>query len=189
MENNPNQIVPGPHSGGDKKTASIKEIAAKFETKHELYHWLTTELDMYLPSYRQTSIYWMREIILGKRKCKFLFCSCLTSVFCLGLKAKRVNHYNVPFYETLTIKQIHERWCQAPTVEVYLPPKEDLDEVPRQWLINVCYTRVGDDFAKWVKKLQQERNAAQRKKGKGEIEMDAEIYAAFQASTLTSSKS
>ena len=49
---------------------SIADIAAKMESKHEIYQFLTTELQMYLPKYKQTSIYWMREIIAGKRKCK-----------------------------------------------------------------------------------------------------------------------
>ena len=66
-----NQINRNPERFAEKKTVSVQDIAAKFESKHEIYQWLTTELNMYLPKYKQTSIYWMREIIAGKRKCKF----------------------------------------------------------------------------------------------------------------------
>ena len=64
------QINSDPGRFKEKKKVSVQEIAAKFESKHEIYHFLTTELSMYLPKYKQTSIYWMREIVAGKRKCK-----------------------------------------------------------------------------------------------------------------------
>ena len=144
---------------------------------------------MYLPKYKQTSIYWMREIIAGKRKCKFFFVFFLDTVSNIGLKANAVKQHNVPYYETLTVKQMKEKWCKDEKVEVYLPPPEDFEDVPRQWIINVIFTVAGDDFSAWTKKMREERNALERAKGKGEIEMDPEIFAAYKASTLTSSMS
>ena len=167
---------------------SIADIAAKMESKHEIYQFLTTELQMYLPKYKQTSIYWMREIIAGKRKCKSWSLNRVLNVFYIGLKAHAIKHHTVPYYENLTVKQMKEKWCKTEDVEPFLPPPEDFEDVPRQWLINVIFTKAGERFSAWVKEERDARNAKMKAQGRGEMEMDPEIYAAFKASTLTSSK-
>jgi len=37
-----------------------------------------------------------------------------------------------------------------PQVEPYLPDAKERHYLPRQWLINVMHTVVGDDFAQWA---------------------------------------
>jgi len=40
-----------------------------------------------------------------------------------------------------------------------LPCEKEIVKLPKQFLINVIYTIVGDDFATWVKNRINERNA------------------------------
>ena len=71
----------------------------------------------------------------------------------------------------------------------YLPEDRDMHKVPRQWLINVTYTIIGEPFSKWVKKEIVDRNEALAKKQNLLIEMDPEIARAFHSSHNISSKS
>ena len=33
----------------------------------------------------------------------------------------------------------------------YLPDETDIYKLPRQWVVNVAYTIVGDEFSEWIK--------------------------------------
>ena len=70
----------------------------------------------------------------------------------------------------------------------YLPDLQELDKISREWICNVCYTVLKDEFAEWVKTQIQNRNEEVVEKGELTIEMDAEVFAAFQASTAVSRK-
>ena len=53
---------------------SLHMLGLKAKTKNELYRLLTTEANLYLPPQRETSIYFVRDIIHGRKKvicCKF----------------------------------------------------------------------------------------------------------------------
>ena len=47
---------------------NLNMLAIKARTKNEMYRLLTTEADMYLPPQKETSIYFVRDIIQGKKK-------------------------------------------------------------------------------------------------------------------------
>ena len=47
---------------------NIKSLAIKARTKNELYRLLSTEANMYLSPQQETSIYFARDAIQGKRK-------------------------------------------------------------------------------------------------------------------------
>ena len=49
---------------------NVKEFAARFRSKYEIYSFLTVECRYYLPAYDQTSIWWLRAIALGDKKGK-----------------------------------------------------------------------------------------------------------------------
>ena len=40
----------------------------------------------------------------------------------------------------------------------YFPELKEMPKIPRQWIINVCATLIGDDFVNWVKSAIAERN-------------------------------
>ena len=39
---------------------------------------------------------------------------------------------------------------QDPQLMTYLPDEKELHLLPRQWLANVIYTRIGEPFKAWV---------------------------------------
>ena len=68
MENqNNNQQIPQ-----NQRTVEIsaKEFSAKYNSKRECYNFLTQEVGAYLPLYEQISVYFLKDIISGTKKCK-----------------------------------------------------------------------------------------------------------------------
>ena len=49
---------------------TYKEWGARFKSKAENYRFLTTEVGAYLPEYTQISMYFLKDILAGKKKCK-----------------------------------------------------------------------------------------------------------------------
>jgi hypothetical protein len=61
----------------------------------------------------------------------------------------------------------------------YFPEERDIDKLPRQWIANVGYTLIGDEFQQWVKNVVSERNARIVASNEMSIELDPEIAKAF----------
>ena len=61
-------------------------------------------------------------------------------------------------------------------------------KLPKQFIVNVIYTVIGDSFADWVKERVVARNIKIVKVQNLAIDMDPEVYAAFTNSTAVSSK-
>jgi hypothetical protein len=43
-------------------------------------------------------------------------------------------------------------------IHSYLPDERDIAKLPRQWVVNVGYSIVGEEFAAWVKAQVEQRN-------------------------------
>ena len=97
-----------------------------------------------------------------------------------------VSHVRVPSYENLALKDIFEQFEPDAAVFQYLPDGKELRKVPKQWICNVLATVVGEPFAQWVKARIFNRNETVIKERKLGIAMDADIAAAFHASTAIS---
>ena len=67
-----------------------------------------------------------------------------------------------------------------------LPCEKEIVKLPKQYLTNVIYTIVGQDFANWVRARIEERNAKVQKEKDLMIAVDPAIAAAFQNSTAVS---
>ena len=52
-------------------------------------------------------------------------------------------------YEWLSIEKILAKSRENKEVASYLPDERDLHRLPRQFLINVVYTIMGEDFKQW----------------------------------------
>lgn len=52
-----------------------KDFEAKFRNKNEVYRFLDFDVDAYLPPRECTTIYFLKDLITGKRKCKFVIVS------------------------------------------------------------------------------------------------------------------
>ena len=52
---------------------NLNSLGVKAKTKNELYRLLTTEANMYLPPQKETSIYFIRDIIHGRKRVRSRF--------------------------------------------------------------------------------------------------------------------
>lgn len=95
---------------------------------------------------------------------------------------------HVPMYKGLTIDNILAEGRRSPEVNNYLPDEKDLHRLPRQWLANVIYTLVGEEFQNWVTECIRNRNDHIAEKQNLIVELDPVIAAAFNNSLNISSK-
>ena len=91
-------------------------------------------------------------------------------------------------YKGLTIDNILAEGRRSPEVNNYLPDEKDLHRLPRQWLANVIYTLVGEEFQNWVTECIRNRNDHIAEKQNLIVELDPVIAAAFNNSLNISSK-
>ena len=53
-----------------KTRISTGEFAAKFRSKYEVYTFLTVDAKAYLPAPESVTIYFLKDIVRGAKKCK-----------------------------------------------------------------------------------------------------------------------
>ena len=97
----------------------------------------------YLAPYECHTIYFLKAIIQGTKK--FVNCD-------------NVRYLSLPQYEGLGIKEILHQALGSGVVNDYLPEQDEFRKLPRQWLINLTYTLVGQPFADWAKAIMEARN-------------------------------
>ena len=69
MDNEMNgQIVQQPAQGNQQVTATA--FASKYKSKREVFNFLTIDVKAYLPSYDTVSIYFLKDLVSGKKKSK-----------------------------------------------------------------------------------------------------------------------
>ena len=49
-------------------SVSSKEFAAKYRSKREIYNFLAADVGVYLPPYDNVTIYFMKDLMFGKKK-------------------------------------------------------------------------------------------------------------------------
>ena len=47
---------------------SSKEFSAKYKSKREIYNFLATDVGVFLPPYDNVTIYFLKELMNGKKK-------------------------------------------------------------------------------------------------------------------------
>ena len=52
----------------ERDTINVHNLGFKARIKNELYRLLTVETDVYLPPQKETSIYFVRDIVHGNKK-------------------------------------------------------------------------------------------------------------------------
>ena len=150
-----------------------------------MYNFLASAVGAYLAGYEQVSIYFLRDIVSGKKKCKYrTFFTNLSIV----IKSNEMKHIFIPYYEGLSVECLLEECFLYPEVKKYLPDGPDIARITRQWLANVAYSVIGEPFAVWVKAKVDERNIKVSANNNLTLDLDPEIAAAFKASTQVSSK-
>ena len=94
----------------------------------------------------------------------------------------------MPQYDSLSLKEMLVLLQQHRQVLQYLPIAKELLKLPKQFLVNVMYSVIGDAFADWVKQRVVARNTKIVEVQQLGIDMDPEVAAAFTSSTAISSK-
>ena len=151
---------------------TAKDFAAKMRNKQEVYHFLTHEVGTYLSSYDTMTVWHMRDLVSGKRK---------------RIKGKEVKHMNVPQYDGLKIEAFYNFAKDYPEcLNAFPVEQQEREKLPRQYIINVIYTLVGEPFRKWVDELVNGRHEEVADKKQLYIEMDPEIAAIYNNSKAVS---
>ena len=57
-----------PDGGNQYVKISAKEFAAKYNSKYECYNFLACDVGVYLPHYESVTIYFLKDLIGGKKK-------------------------------------------------------------------------------------------------------------------------
>ena len=105
------------------------------------------------------------------------------------IKSEAAKNLHVPLYTGLSIENILEKCRSLDELPPYLPDERDLRKLPRQWIINVVYSVIGEPFRQWVSTTIKKRNDELADKRDLMIELDPEIAKAFRSSVNISSKS
>ena len=98
----------------------IKEWSAKFRSKKEVYNFLCYDAKAVIPPFKVCTIYFLKDLISGKKKCKFI----IIVNSCLVLKGGDYQHFVVPHYKTLKIEEIMKRARQIPEFMAHMPEEK-----------------------------------------------------------------
>ena len=56
-----------------KQQVTATAFAAKYKSKREVFNFLTMDVKAYLPTYDTVSIYFLKDLVSGKKKSKSLY--------------------------------------------------------------------------------------------------------------------
>ena len=99
-----------------------------------------------------------------------------------------MKHITVPFYDNLTLELILDFGLAYKEVVDCFPVMREIRKMPRWYICNVIYSKVGDPFDEWVKNNCNDRNERFTQKHGLEIKLQARIAAAFESSTAVNRK-
>ena len=68
MESNNAQMQVIPNGAPQKVKISAKEFQAKYRSKRECYNFLACDVGVYLLPYANVTIYFLKELMMGKKK-------------------------------------------------------------------------------------------------------------------------
>ena len=163
----------------------VNSFAAKYRSKREVYTFLTIDGNAYLSAFDTLTVYFLKDLVAGNKKCK-----CLPNGNMPVVNCDNVRYVNVPQYEGLSQQEICNFLATASAEMARYMPDElcEIKKLPRGWIINVGASVVGKPFLDWIKQKICERNEKQAKERNLLIKMDPQLAAAFNNSTYHSSK-
>ena len=155
-------------------SVSTQMFQSKYKSKREVYNFLSCQVRAYLCDPDQLTIYFLKDIVTGNKKCNFPPWSVQAS-YSIVVPCEKVSYIFVPHYSGLSIQKIIEKASQFTEAMRYLPDHEDQARISRQWCCNVINTVVGQLFADWVEARCNERNEKLAIKNDFLIAMDPAI--------------
>ena len=54
-----------------QEKVNVQSFQAKYKSKRECYNFLAVDVGVYLPAYETVTIYFLKDIISGMKKCKY----------------------------------------------------------------------------------------------------------------------
>ena len=169
MQNQP--VAPNPF--GLTVPVNPASFGAKYQSKREVYRFVTHDCGCYISSYETMTIFHMRNLMAGTRK---------------RIKAVDVKHITVPHFKGLKLEAMLDWAAQYPEVMKAFPiTLREREDLPRPYVANVINTLKENEFKVWVNKLVNQRHQ-ERTKMEDTIQMDPEIKRIFDAITFTSGK-
>ena len=95
------------------------------------------------------------------------------------LKQSNLKHLYIPQYEGLEIESIMKFLADFEEIYKFLPIDKEIKRLPKQFIVNIAYSIIGQQFSKWVKERINERNSKLTIEKNLNIEMDPDIARAF----------
>ena len=158
-----------------KISVNAQEFSSHFSSKNECFRFLSAECGIYLDDFKVMSIFHLRDLISGNRR---------------KLKSEEVKHIHVPYFDSLSVEKMLEWAKRHPDVFTALPKEQnEINSLHRNYIANVIYTIVGEDFRDWINNKMQERTKRLALERNMTIQMDPEIYKIYKDSTSISGKS
>ena len=77
----------------------------------------------------------MKDLISGEKK---------------FVSSSSIKHLSVPQYDGLSIQNILDKVGGNDIFMGHMPILKEMTKLPKQWIVNVAYTLLGDPFADWV---------------------------------------
>ena len=69
-----------------------------------------------------------------------------------------MKHLSVPQYEGLNVQDVLKNIGMKDGFRLYMPVIKEIPKLPKQFIINVAYSIIGEPFAKWVRGQIEARN-------------------------------
>ena len=126
---------------------NAKAFATKYQSKRECWNFLAVQAAAYLPAFHCVTLFYLKQIIAGKKRCK---CHSMLSLMSVVLKNNEVIHITVPSYESLSLERILAEFGALPEVAPYLCDERDLPKLPRPYVCTLINSVTGDRFRQWV---------------------------------------
>ena len=105
-----------------------------------------------------------------------------------SVKVDKVRYIYAPFYSTITCEEILKFGAQSQEFVNHLPEASEWNRLPRQFLLNLAATVIGEPFEKWVSAQIEACNAKIAKDQNLMVDLDPDVYRAFMNSSHVSSK-
>ena len=104
------------------------------------------------------------------------------------IKCSNINHIYCPQYQNLSIESILKELKGNPMFMKHMPDEKEIPKLPKQWIINLASTTVGEQFDQWIVQKIFDRNQKLAEDKNLLISVDPEVAAAIKASNVISCK-
>ena len=162
---------------------NVAAFSSKFRTKREIFTFLAVDGEAYLPPFETVTVYFLKDIIQGQKKCKYPYFVLTIAV----VSTHAVHHLPVPQYPNLSMEKILDYLAQYEAMHLHMPSeRHEIVKLPRAWVINVGASVVGQPFVDWCGERIKTRNTEMARDRNLLIKMDPRLATAFERSTAVS---